>query len=43
MGVPESVVPEMAAKAARYHCTPTNPRPVTAQDYERMMRESLGA
>ena len=43
MGVPESVVPEMAEKAARDHCTPTNPRPVTAQDYERMMRESFAA
>lgn len=43
MGVPDSVVPEMAAKAARDHCTPTNPRPVVAEDYERMMRESLAA
>lgn len=42
MGVPEEVVPAMAAKAERDHSTPTNPRPVTAADYEAMMRGSLG-
>jgi alcohol dehydrogenase class IV len=41
MGVPEAVVPEMAGKAERDHSTPTNPRPVTAADYEAMMRGSL--
>jgi alcohol dehydrogenase class IV len=41
LGVPEAVVPEMASKAERDHSTPTNPRPVTAADYEAMMRRSL--
>lgn len=41
MGVPEEVVPAMAEKAERDHSTPTNPRPITAADYEAMMRESL--
>ena len=43
MGLPEKVVPEMAIKAARDHCTPTNPRPCGVEDYERIMRESLAA
>lgn len=42
MGVPASVVPEMADKAERDHSTPTNPRPCTAADYAAMMRESIG-
>ncbi len=29
------------AAAERDHSTPTNPRPVTAADYERILRESL--
>lgn len=41
MGVPEAVLPEMADKAERDHSTPTNPRPVTAADYLRMMREMM--
>ena len=43
MGVPASVVPEMAEKAEKDHSTPTNPRPCTAADYAAMMRESIGA
>ena len=41
MGVPASVVPAMADKAERDHSTPTNPRPIAAADYERIMRDSL--
>lgn len=41
LGIPEALVPEIAAKAERDHSTPTNPRPVTAADYERILRESL--
>jgi len=41
MGVPDSVIPEMAAKAERDHCTGTNPRPVRADDYAAIMREMM--
>jgi 4-hydroxybutyrate dehydrogenase len=43
MGVPETVVFEMAGKSERDHSTPTNPRPITADDYARIMRESIAA
>jgi 4-hydroxybutyrate dehydrogenase len=43
MGVPADIVPEMAAKAERDHCNPTNPRPAAAADYAVIMRESIGA
>ena len=42
MGVPASVVPEMAAKAEKDHTNPTNPRPATAADYETLLRGSIG-
>jgi 4-hydroxybutyrate dehydrogenase len=41
MGVPESVIPEMAEKAERDHSTPTNPRPCSAADYAILMRENI--
>lgn len=41
MGVPASVIPEMALKAERDHSTPTNPRPVAGEDYERIMRDMM--
>jgi len=41
MGVPESVIPEMADKAEKDHSTPTNPRPCSAADYTALMWESL--
>jgi 4-hydroxybutyrate dehydrogenase len=41
MGVPADVVPDMAKKAFADHSTPTNPRPVTVEDYATMMRDSL--
>jgi alcohol dehydrogenase class IV len=41
MGVPEAVLPEMAEKAERDHSTPTNPRPVTAADYLRIMQNTM--
>jgi 4-hydroxybutyrate dehydrogenase len=41
MGVPESVIPEMADKAEKDHSTPTNPRPCSAADYATLMRESI--
>jgi hypothetical protein len=41
MGVPEAVLPEMADKAERDHSTPTNPRPVTAADYLRIMQDTM--
>ena len=42
LGIPEALVPEIAAKAERDHSTPTNPRPVDAAAYERILRESMG-
>jgi alcohol dehydrogenase class IV len=42
MGVSASLIPEMAAKAERDHCTATNPRPVGAADYAMLMRDSIG-
>jgi len=41
LGVPESVIPEMADKAEKDHSTPTNPRPCSAADYAALMRESI--
>ena len=41
MGVPESIIPEMADKAEKDHSTPTNPRPCSAADYAAFMRESV--
>ncbi|KAA2237033.1 iron-containing alcohol dehydrogenase [Salinarimonas soli] len=41
LGIPDAVVPEIAAKAERDHSTPTNPRPIGAADYERILRDSL--
>jgi alcohol dehydrogenase class IV len=41
MGVPESVIPEMADKAEKDHSTPTNPRPCSVADYAALMRESI--
>lgn len=41
MGVPAAVIPEMAAKAERDHCTATNPRPIAAADYAAIMREMI--
>jgi len=42
MGVPESIIPEMADKAEKDHSTPTNPCPCSAADYAALMRESIG-
>lgn len=42
MGVPASVVDEMADKAEKDHSTPTNPRAIKAAEYATMMRESIG-
>ena len=42
MGVPASVVDEMADKAEKDHSTPTNPRATKAAEYATMMRESIG-
>jgi 4-hydroxybutyrate dehydrogenase len=41
MGVPESVIPEMADKAEKDHSTPTNPRPCSTADYAALMWESI--
>jgi alcohol dehydrogenase class IV len=41
MGVPNAVLSEMADKAERDHSTPTNPRPVNAADYLRIMQETM--
>src|SRR5215211_3795169 len=41
MGVPESVIPEMAEKAEKDHSTPTNLRPCSAADYAALMRENI--
>ena len=41
MGVPVSVIAEMAEKAEKDHSTPTNPRPCTAQDYAALVKLDL--
>jgi 4-hydroxybutyrate dehydrogenase len=41
MGVPESVIPEIADKAEKDHSTPTNPRPCSTADYAALMWESI--
>ena len=41
LGVPESIIPEMADKAEKDHSTPTNPRPCSAIDYAALLRESV--
>jgi alcohol dehydrogenase class IV len=43
MGVPASVIDEMADKAFRDHSTATNPRPVSREDYVAMLNEMIGA
>ena len=43
MGVPESVLPEIANAAVNDHCTATNPRSATASDYLALLEESFGS
>jgi 4-hydroxybutyrate dehydrogenase len=40
MGVPREVLPRMVAGAMADHSTPTNPRPVTEQDFARLFAEA---
>ena len=42
MGVPEGVVPDMAAAAELDHCNATNPRPATKGDYLVLINEAMG-
>ncbi len=42
MGVPEGVVPDMAAAAELDHCNATNPRPATKDDYLVLINEAMG-
>jgi hypothetical protein len=41
MGVTEAAIPRLAAAAARDHLSETNPRPATANDYVRLLTESM--
>ena len=43
MGVPRSVLPEIAAAAAKDHCTATNPRAASVDDYLALLTECFGA
>jgi 4-hydroxybutyrate dehydrogenase len=40
MGVPRDVLPRMVAGAMADHSTPTNPRPLTEQDFSRLFDEA---
>jgi len=42
MGVPSSLVPAIARAAIEDHSHPTNARPATVEDYERMLSEAIG-
>jgi 4-hydroxybutyrate dehydrogenase len=42
MGVPESVVLDMAAAAEIDHCNATNPRPANKDDYLALIQEAMG-
>ena len=42
MGVPETIVPDMAAAAEIDHCNATNPRPATKDDYLALIQEAMG-
>jgi 4-hydroxybutyrate dehydrogenase len=42
LGVTEQVMPAMAEAATRDHCSPTNPRPASKDDYLAMLREAMG-
>ncbi len=41
MGVPETVLDDVAVAATKDHTHPTNARPATAEDYRRMLAESF--
>ena len=42
MGVPEAILPDMAAAAALDHCNATNPRPATKNEYLSLINEAMG-
>ena len=42
MGVPESILDEMAGAAEEDHCNATNPRPADKADYRRLLEEAMG-
>lgn len=42
MGVPDAIVPDMAAAAEIDHCNATNPRPATKDDYLVLIQEAMG-
>ncbi len=41
MGVPEDLIPTIAEAAARDHLSETNPRPASAEDYARLLKEAM--
>jgi alcohol dehydrogenase class IV len=43
MGVTEADIPTLAQQAERDHCNATNPRPATAEDYDRLFRAALAS
>ncbi len=42
MGVPEAVIPDMAAAAELDHCNASNPRTATKDDYINLINEAMG-
>jgi alcohol dehydrogenase class IV len=42
MGLPERLIPDLAAAATKDHCAETNPRQASASDYEALFREAMG-
>ncbi len=42
MGVPDAIVPDMAAAAEIDHCNATNPRPAAKDDYLALIHEAMG-
>ena len=42
MGLPERLIPELAAATAKDRCAETNPRQASARDDEALFREAMG-
>jgi len=42
MGVPESILDELAGAGEEDHCNATNPRPADKADYRRLLEEAMG-
>jgi alcohol dehydrogenase class IV len=42
MGVPVQILPAMAEQATKDHCSPTNPRKASREDYLALLEETMG-